>query len=89
MYRPNLYSTGWLNSYTPADQVAQVGMHWLEKLLAMAVKGLAAVAAWQERRKISLELGALDDRELADIGLVRSDIDRVASGQYKDDRLAA
>jgi uncharacterized protein YjiS (DUF1127 family) len=36
---------------------------------------------WVETLRTRAALGALNDRELADIGLTRGDIDRVAEGQ--------
>lgn len=38
---------------------------------------LAAFRAWHARRTAMAELGMLNDRELADIGLTRSDLPRV------------
>jgi len=38
---------------------------------------------WQERRRIASELQIMSDRELADLGLNRSDIGIVADGTYK------
>lgn len=90
MYRPSLYSNGWLHSYTPADQEASGPVSFRgEKLIWLALRVLAGIASWQQKRRIKAELMALDDRELADIGLARSDIERVANGRYRDDRLAA
>ena len=43
---------------------------------------LAPVRAWQECQRIEAELNALSDRELADYGLRRADIARVADGTY-------
>ena len=54
--------------------------------------GFAGTEAWQNRLRQMLfgwvdtlrtraELGALNDRELADMGLTRGDIDRVAAGR--------
>lgn len=39
-----------------------------------------AFAAWNDARMTRKALSALTDRELDDIGLVRGDIDNVASG---------
>jgi uncharacterized protein YjiS (DUF1127 family) len=36
---------------------------------------------WKRYRAVRRELSHLSDRELADIGITRSDIDRVATGQ--------
>jgi uncharacterized protein YjiS (DUF1127 family) len=46
-------------------------------LEALGVTSLfARLADWRERRQAAAELYALSDRELADIGLTRSEIDR-------------
>jgi len=41
-------------------------------------RAFAAVVAWNDARVTRNALGALSDRELADIGLSRADIDMVA-----------
>lgn len=41
----------------------------------------ATLIAWNDARQTKNALGALSDRELADIGMCRGDIDRVAHGQ--------
>ncbi|MBF0268734.1 MAG: DUF1127 domain-containing protein [Alphaproteobacteria bacterium] len=87
MLKVNSYSAGWIHSYAAADQDnAAQAFGWVEKLSWLAVRALVGLASWNERRRISAELMAMDDRQLADIGLVRTDIDRVASGQYEDVR---
>jgi len=35
--------------------------------------------AWKRHEQVARELSHLSDRELADIGITRSDIDRIAS----------
>ncbi len=90
MLKVNSYSAGWIHSYTAADQDnAAQAFGWVEKLSWMAVRALVGLASWNEKRRISAELMAMDDRQLADIGLVRTDIDRVASGKYEDVRHVA
>jgi uncharacterized protein YjiS (DUF1127 family) len=39
--------------------------------------------AWRRHEKARRELSHLADRELADIGITRSDIERVASGEAR------
>ena len=39
------------------------------------------IRRWHQREQIRRELAAMDDRQLADIGLSRGDIEQVASGQ--------
>jgi uncharacterized protein YjiS (DUF1127 family) len=41
---------------------------------------LGAVTAWNERRATEDALSRLTDRELADVGLTRGDIPRIAAG---------
>jgi uncharacterized protein YjiS (DUF1127 family) len=38
------------------------------------------LAAWRRSEEVKRELSHLSDRELADIGITRSDIDRIALG---------
>ncbi len=47
-----------------------------------------AVRRWREQGRVLNELQSMDDRQLADIGLSRGDIESVASGRF-DRRLAA
>jgi uncharacterized protein YjiS (DUF1127 family) len=47
---------------------------------------VARVRAWREREQARAELMSLDDRSLADIGLSRSDIPAVLSGEYQSSR---
>ena len=44
---------------------------------------VAKVAAWNDARVTRNSLSRLSDRELDDLGLVRSDIDAIAEGSYK------
>jgi uncharacterized protein YjiS (DUF1127 family) len=41
---------------------------------------MAPLAAWSARRQSTAELNGLTDRDLADIGLTRGEIEHVASG---------
>ncbi len=84
MYRHNVYSTGWLNSYRPADQDFEPARQGLGAFLARtAIRLVLGLASWVEKRRVRSELMAMDDRELADIGLVRTDIERVAEGRFE------
>ncbi|MBI1245926.1 MAG: DUF1127 domain-containing protein [Alphaproteobacteria bacterium] len=67
---PTLYGRG----SEKADGFGAIGAG-LKKLFAR-IKG------WNERRATFLELEALDDRILADIGLTRGEIAQVAAGHY-------
>ncbi|SDB65622.1 DUF1127 domain-containing protein [Belnapia rosea] len=52
---------------------------------AALVKGLARIAdailGWPARARLRAELASLSERELADIGLTRGDLSRVARGE--------
>ncbi|MBI3451951.1 MAG: DUF1127 domain-containing protein [Rhodospirillales bacterium] len=53
------------------------------RALIKAVKRLAAaIEGWRQHRATYAELMSLDDRTLADIGIGRSDIPRIAAGQF-------
>lgn len=43
---------------------------------------MGRLAAWNDTRVTRNALSRLSDRELTDLGLVRSDIDRVAAGRH-------
>lgn len=38
---------------------------------------------WVARQRVAGELGAMSDRELSDVGLVRSDIDSIMRGSFR------
>lgn len=48
----------------------------------MLLSFIRAIQAFREYQRNVAELSQLSDRELADIGLDRSDIQRVAGGAY-------
>ena len=47
-----------------------------------------AIRRWQERGRVINELQSMDDRQLADIGLSRGDIESVATGKFEPRRAA-
>lgn len=58
-------------------------------LLRLAADGLAAMAqgvkTWVARQATLTEMGAMSDRELADIGLTRGDLPRVFDAEFVAD----
>lgn len=42
-----------------------------------------ALRSWRSRSRISVELSSLSDRQLADIGIGRSDIEAVVNGRFE------
>ncbi len=71
---------------------AEVVAAFIKRAAARIAAGLEPVMAplrqWRQRAALDMELRSLSDHELHDIGLVRSDIDRVVRGSYRDDRRA-
>ncbi|TCT04176.1 uncharacterized protein DUF1127 [Tepidamorphus gemmatus] len=62
-----------------ADAIVAVG-----RLVARAWAAVSArIAAAREAARVRRELGALSDRELADIGIMRADIPAIAAGIYQ------
>ncbi|HEY4043874.1 MAG TPA: DUF1127 domain-containing protein [Rhodopila sp.] len=54
-------------------------------LVAWFSRQAAAVSTWRRDRKAALELAAMSDRDLADIGLSRSDVSRVFDPAFNQD----
>src|SRR5689334_10523766 len=48
---------------------------------------MARVAAWRRRREVMAEMAMMSDRELADIGLTRSDLPRVFDPDFAADHM--
>jgi uncharacterized protein YjiS (DUF1127 family) len=48
----------------------------------MSLLLIRMIQAFRERRRNVAQLSQLSDRELADMGLCRADIQRVAAGKY-------
>jgi uncharacterized protein YjiS (DUF1127 family) len=48
---------------------------------------MARVAAWRRRREVMAEMAMMSDRELADIGLARSDLPRVFDPAFAADHI--
>ena len=42
-----------------------------------------AVRNWRKRGQVRIELYSLSDRQLADIGLTREDVEAVANGSFR------
>ncbi|MBK5945585.1 hypothetical protein CCR83_03745 [Rhodobacter veldkampii DSM 11550] len=64
-----------MSAYDTNRALAQTGF------AGAATKLFAAVAAWNDARATRSALSRLSDRALDDIGLTRSDIDRIAAGR--------
>ncbi|MEH6404808.1 MAG: DUF1127 domain-containing protein [Sneathiella sp.] len=70
-----------MNVLTPTPGFISEGIQRTTFVVLSSIESLyAKIQQHLKYRKTVLELSALDDRELSDIGLVRGDIDRVAQG---------
>ena len=58
------------------------GLNRQARRLPMLLSLIRMIQAFRDYQRNVSELSALSDRELADIGLDRSDIPRVAAGSY-------
>lgn len=61
---------------TPTDTRATA----VGRAAGFLTKPAAALGAWRAARATRIELNRLSDRELDDIGVARSDIERIARG---------
>jgi uncharacterized protein YjiS (DUF1127 family) len=59
---------------------AQPRLHWGSRLVAALKRLRSAIESERQSRRAALELERLDDRMLRDIGIGRSEIDRVVRG---------
>ena len=77
------YHTTWDDAdYEPAQPARHHG------LLARLAGTLASrVSAWAARQTAEAELAGMTDRELADIGLSRSDIPRVSDRDFVEEHM--
>lgn len=87
----------WLNppkDLTQAEIMLQAQLlraEYFGRLVAALVRKVADVMAplarLRERQRMADELNHMSDRELADIGITRSEIDAVLAGEYADERV--
>jgi uncharacterized protein YjiS (DUF1127 family) len=69
--------------YIPSnDEAYRKAESGLRRRLTMLLSFIRAIQAFRDYQRNVAELSQLSDRELADIGLDRSDIQRVAAGAY-------
>ena len=69
--------------YIPSsDEAFLQGLNRQDKETTMLLSLIRMIKAFRDYQRNVSELSALSDRELADIGLDRSDIQRVAAGSY-------
>ena len=70
-------------SYIPCnDEAFLQGLNRQDKETTMLLSLIRMIQAFRDYQRNVSELSQLSDRELADIGLDRSDIPRVAAGSY-------
>jgi uncharacterized protein YjiS (DUF1127 family) len=64
------------------DSASLQGLNRIARRLPMLLSLIRLIQAFRDYQRNVAELSQLSDRELADIGLDRSDIPRVAAGNY-------
>jgi uncharacterized protein YjiS (DUF1127 family) len=64
------------------DEASLQGLNRNARRLSMLLSLIRMIQAFRDYQRNVSELSQLSDRELADIGLDRSDIPRVAAGNY-------
>jgi uncharacterized protein YjiS (DUF1127 family) len=64
------------------DEACLQGLNRKDKETTMLLSLIRMIQAFRDYQRNVSELSQLSDRELADIGLDRSDIPRVAAGTY-------
>jgi uncharacterized protein YjiS (DUF1127 family) len=64
------------------DEACLQGLNRQDKETTMLLSLIRMIQAFRDYQRNVSELSQLSDRELADIGLDRSDIPRVAAGSY-------
>ena len=69
-----IVSMNWSVPFAARDSV---GERWLRRFLASLVDRWSAYSRWRVEQHAATRLHAMNDRELKDIGLIRSEIDRV------------
>jgi uncharacterized protein YjiS (DUF1127 family) len=57
----------------------QTSLTIMETIMSMFISIVHLYEAWKRHEAVRRELSQLTDRELADIGITRSDIERIAS----------
>jgi uncharacterized protein YjiS (DUF1127 family) len=65
------------------DEALAQELNRMTRRLIMLLSLIRMIQAFREYQRNVSELSQLSDRELADIGLDRSDIPRVAAGNYQ------
>lgn len=79
-YRTALYRAARMRQ---AEEVARL-IHLVAQAIARPFRGLVArFQAWRSYREAYEELAGLTERELADIGLTKADIEQVAHGLWQ------
>ena len=70
-----MHINGYIGDMVPASPEILTGEK--DKIMLASIARL--YQAWKRHESVKRELSHLTDRELADIGITRSDIDRIAS----------
>jgi YD repeat-containing protein len=63
---------------------APFGAETLYRIVSVIDAGIATLVQWNNKRVTRNALGKLSARELADIGLTRSDVDAMSGPSYRN-----
>jgi uncharacterized protein YjiS (DUF1127 family) len=78
-------STVWCSIHSQVIVAFIISLKELQTITEMTMSMFPSIVrlyqAWRRHEAVRRELSQLTDRELADIGINRSDIDRIASGE--------
>ncbi|ETW11328.1 hypothetical protein ATO8_17710 [Roseivivax marinus] len=67
-----------MNTFNPSYPTS---LNFAGQIGGLFVSAMSSAGKWRDVRRTERQLNELTDRELADIGLTRSDIARVARGR--------
>ena len=68
-----------MNWTVPFSASNKIGDSWLRRFMATVDRRWIAYSRWRVEQRATAQLNAMSDRELKDIGLIRSEISRAVN----------